>query len=86
MYVAVDEVNTSARNAGSAARSPACCANTFAHTPMSGHTTVCTVTSPLRQKVRTVSVQSHILSTKNVLENTFELFIYSFIYLSGIMQ
>lgn len=54
MYVGVDEVNTSVRNVGSAARSPACCANTSAPTLMSGHTTVSTATSPLKRKVRTV--------------------------------
>lgn len=51
-YVGVDEVNTSVRNVGSAARSPACCANISAPTLMSGHTTVSTATSPLRLKVR----------------------------------
>lgn len=52
-YVGVDAVNTSVRNVGSAARSPACYANTYAPTLMSGHTTVSTATSPSRQKVRT---------------------------------
>lgn len=54
MYVDGDGANTSVRNAGSAARSPACCENTSAPTLMSGHTTVSTATSPLRQKVGAV--------------------------------
>lgn len=51
--VGVDEANTSARNAASAARSPACYANTSERTRTSGRTTACTVTSPLRLKVWT---------------------------------
>lgn len=54
MYVGVEEVNTSVRNVASAARSPACCANTSAPTRTSGPTTAGTVTSPSRQKVWTV--------------------------------
>lgn len=52
MYVDVGVVNTSVKNVGSAVRSPACCANIFAPTLTSGHTTVSTATSPSRQKVR----------------------------------
>lgn len=52
MFVVVDVVNTSVKNVGSAAKSPACCANTSAPTQMSGRTTVSTVTSPSRLKVR----------------------------------